>query len=141
MHTRLFGICLAYVLVFTLLMNVSGLASFPPPAFEISINFSELVYWLPNIQTTITFSWSNIMTALVTITIIVLAALVVASIVFQSLDMKIVLQVVLGAAVSVGIATTMIATLGSYLPSWLHLFLIYLPCGLLVYSIVSIGEG
>lgn len=140
MHTRLFGVCVTYVLVFTLLMNLAGLASFPPSAFEISINFSDLIFWLPDIATTVEFSWSNIMTVLVTLTLTVLVILAGVSLLAQSLDMKIVLQVVLGTSVSVGILTTMIATVGTSLPSWLHLFLIYVPCGLLVYSVVAIGE-
>ena len=139
MHVKLFGICVTYVLLFTMIMSFAGLASFPPESFAIPVNFSSLIWWLPNIQTTVTFSWSNIVTAIFTLSLTVLVVLAVISLAAQSLDMAYMTKFVLGTAISSALAVTMIATVGVLLPSWLHLFLIYIPCGLLIYSVIAIG--
>lgn len=141
MHTRLFGVCLTYVLVFTALMNIAGLASFPPSAFDMSINFSNLIFWLPDVAVTVEFSWSNIMIAIFTLTLTVLVGCIIFSMVTQSFDMDYAVKIILGTSISLAIGTTMISTVGDLMPSWLHLFLIYLPCGLLIYSVLAIGEG
>lgn len=79
------------------------------------------------------------MTALVTITLLVLVGVAIVSIVAQSLDMKYVIQIVLGTSICLALGLTMVATVGVLLPSWLHIFFIYIPCGLLIYSIIAIG--
>jgi len=138
-HTRLFGVCLTYILVFSLLMGFAELATFPPSAFTISINFSNLIFWMPNAQTSLEFSWSNVMATILTLTLTFLVIGFVYGSLAQSFDMAYFVKILVGTAVSVGIGTTMVATVGDLMPLWLHLFLIYLPCGLLIYSVIDIG--
>ena len=139
MHTKLFGVCTTYILVFSMFMNIAGLASFPPDTFNININFSDLVFWLPDISTSIEFSWSNIMLVILTLSLFVLVIFGGISLLGQSFDMAYITKVVVGTAVAFALGTTMIATVGASLPSWLHLFLIYIPCGLMIYSVLDIG--
>lgn len=152
MHTKLFGIVLTCTMIFSMLMSVSTLSTFPPEGIYVDVSsyFStmhNLIWIIPNIQGTYYFSWSSIMIIIVTITLGVLAPLigifVIAGVItggaVSGLPLKYIVQLILGFVLSVAIGTTLYLQVQAFMPSWLHMLFIFIPCGLLIYSVLDIG--
>jgi len=137
-----------------MLMSVSTLSTFPPEGIYIDVSdyFStmhNLIWIIPNIQGTYYFSWSGLMTIIVTMTIGVLAPIigifVVAGVItggaVSGLPIRYFVQLILGFVLSVAIGTTLYLQVEPFMPSWLHMFFVFIPCGMLLYSVLDIGEG
>lgn len=141
MHTRLMGISMAYIVTFSLLMGISGLATFPPEplTYDYPVYLQDMTG-----ESSLTLSWESVIAVIIAFTLIIIVALNLATIkIFSSgfeFDTKFLTRLILGLGLAGAVTSTMIFMVQDVIPSWVHLFITYLPAILLVYSIVSEGD-